>query len=239
VVLFHDTFMNFNHPESGKAAVRLLEALGYEVVLVDRKCCGRPMVSKGLLDKAAANARHNVDVLYPHVSAGAKVVGCEASCIGALKDEYPDLLKGDPKAVAVSKAAVMIEEVLAQAAGDGGPQVRWSPAVKKDVALQVHCHERALVGTQAALKALSLPPGYRVKLIDAGCCGMAGSFGFEKEHYDISMKVGEDRLFPALRAAPPETEIAVTGVSCRQQVEDATGRPARFLSEILAEAVQP
>jgi Fe-S oxidoreductase len=237
VVLFHDTFMNFNHPQSGVAAVRLLEALGYEVALVDRKCCGRPMISKGLLDAAAKNARHNVDALYPHVQAGAFVVGCEASCIGALKDEYPDLLKGDPTARAVSKATLMIEELLVKTAGDGGPQIEWSPDVLKNVALQVHCHERALIGTQAAVKALSLPPGYQATLIDAGCCGMAGSFGFEKEHYDISMKVGEDRLFSFIRAASPDAEIAVTGVSCRQQIEDGAGRAARYLSEILAEAV--
>jgi Fe-S oxidoreductase len=239
VVLFHDTFMNFNHPQSGVAAVRLLEALGYEVALVPRKCCGRPMISKGLLDAAAKNARHNVDALYPHVQAGALVVGCEASCIGALKDEYPDLLKGDPTARAVSKATLMIEELLVKTAGDGGPQIEWSQEVHKKVALQVHCHERALIGTQAAARALSLPPGYQATVINAGCCGMAGAFGFEKEHYDISMKVGEDRLFPFIRASSPDTEIAVTGVSCRQQIEDATGRPARFLSEILAEAIAP
>jgi FAD/FMN-containing dehydrogenase/Fe-S oxidoreductase len=236
-VLFHDTFMNFNHPESGIAAVRLLEALGYEPVIVNRKCCGRPMVSKGLLDKAAANARHNVGVLHPLVAAGATVVGCEASCIGAIQDEYPDLLGGDQKAKEVARATVMIEDLIARTAGDGGPQLAWDPGVQKKVSLQVHCHERALTGTQAALKALSMPPGYRTTLINAGCCGMAGSFGFEKEHYDISMKVGEDRLFPHIRAASPDTDVAVTGVSCRQQVEDATGRPARFLAEVLADGL--
>jgi FAD/FMN-containing dehydrogenase/Fe-S oxidoreductase len=237
VVFFHDTFINFNHPEAGKASVALLEALGYEVVLAPRRCCGRPMVSKGMLDKAAVNARHNVDALYPFIEAGAKVVGCEASCVGAIKDEYPDLLKGDPKAKAVSQATVMIEELLVQTAGDGERQIGWSPEVKKKVALQVHCHERALVGTQAALRALSLPPGYQVTLINAGCCGMAGAFGFEKEHYEVSMRVGEDRLFPFIRAASQDTEVAVTGVSCRQQVEDATGRPARYLAEVLADAL--
>ncbi|MSQ09370.1 MAG: FAD-binding oxidoreductase [Dehalococcoidia bacterium] len=238
VVFFHDTFTNFNHPQAGISTVGLLEALGYEVVTVPRKCCGRPMISKGMLDRAAANARHNVDVLHPLVEAGAKVVGCEASCMGAIKDEYPDLLKGDPRAKAVAKSVLMIEELLAQTAGDGQQQIEWSADARKKVALQVHCHERALVGTQAALKALSLPPGYQTSLINAGCCGMAGSFGFEKEHYDISMKVGEDRLFPAIRAASPDTEVAVTGVSCRQQIEDATGRPARFLPEVLADAMK-
>jgi Fe-S oxidoreductase len=234
--LFHDTFMNFNHPESGVAATELLEALGYEVVLADRKCCGRPMISKGLLDKARANARYNVDSLYPHVEAGAKIVGCESSCIGALKDEYPDLLKGDDKAKAVAKASVLIQELLSETAGDGGQQIEWSPHAA-EVLLQVHCHERALIGAKDALSVLSMPPGYKASLIDAGCCGMAGSFGFEKEHYDVAMKVGEERLFPAVRASAPSTQIAVTGVSCRQQVEDGAGRPARYLAEVLADAL--
>jgi Fe-S oxidoreductase len=238
VVLFHDTFINFNHPEAGIGATRLLEALGYQVTLVDRKCCGRPMVSKGLLDKAAANARHNVDVLYPHVAEGAKIVGCESSCLMAIKDEYPDLLARDEKATAVAGAVMMLEEVLAATATDGKQQIKWSEKAA-DTRLFVHCHERALVGTRAALAALSLPPNYKASMIEAGCCGMAGSFGFEKEHYDVSMKIGEDRLFPAIRNMPPEAQIAVTGVSCRQQIEDGTGRRPRYLAEVLAEALPP
>lgn len=236
VVLFHDTFINFNHPEAGIGATRLLEALGYEVVLADRKCCGRPMVSKGFLDKAAANARYNVDSLYEHVAQGAKIVGCESSCMMAIKDEYPDLLPGDEKAQAVAGAVVMIEELLSETAGDGMQQIKWAETAK-DVRLFVHCHERALVGTQAAMKVLGLPPNFKVSMIDAGCCGMAGSFGFEKEHYEVSMKVGEERLFPAVRSMPAEAEIAITGVSCRQQIEDGTGRRPRYLTEILAEAL--
>jgi FAD/FMN-containing dehydrogenase/Fe-S oxidoreductase len=236
IVFFHDTFINFNHPEAGIGATRILEALGYEVVLVDRKCCGRPMVSKGFLDKAAENARHNVDALFPLVEQGAKIVGVESSCMMAVRDEYPDLLAGDEKAKAVSGAVMLLEEVLASTANDGKQQIEWSDTAK-DVRLFVHCHERALVGTQAALAALKLPGKFKVSLIDAGCCGMAGSFGFEKEHYDVSMKVGEERLFPAVRNAPADAEIAVTGVSCRQQIEDGTGRKARYLAEVLAEAL--
>jgi FAD/FMN-containing dehydrogenase/Fe-S oxidoreductase len=236
VVFFHDTFINFNHPEAGIGAVRLLEALGYEVVLADRKCCGRPMVSKGMLDMAAKNARYNVDSLYEQVMDGAKIVGCESSCMMAIKDEYPDLLPGDGKAKAVAGAVMMIEELLAATVGDGKQQIEWGDSAK-DVRLFVHCHERALVGAQSALKVLGLPPQFKASMIDAGCCGMAGSFGFEKEHYDVSMKVGEERLFPAIRKAPAEAEIAVTGVSCRQQIEDGTGRAPRFLTEVLADAL--
>ncbi len=236
IVLFHDTFMNFNHPKSGMAAVKLLEALGYRVKLADRVCCGRPMVSSGFLDQAVANARKNVGALMPHVEAGAKVVGCESSCILTLKDEYPDLLGSDPAARAVADASMMLEEILIEAQGDGHQQIEWTDA-DADVLLHIHCHERALIGTSQAVSALNLPPNYRAELIDAGCCGMAGSFGYAKEHYDVSRQVGEDRLFPALRKAVPGTQVAVTGVSCKQQIEDELDRPAHFLAELLAEAV--
>ena len=235
-VLFHDTFTNFNHPRAGVAATRLLESLGFEVKITDRKCCGRPMISKGMIDKAAANARHNIDVLYPFVESGARIVGWEASCLFALKDEYPDLFPDDPRARAVADAAAMIETILMETAGDGGQQIEWSDR-KARVAAQVHCHERALVGTGDAEAALNLPSGYSAEIIDAGCCGMAGSFGFEKEHYDMSMQIGEDRLFPFVRSAPSGVEIAVTGVSCHQQIADGTGRDARYLVEVLADAL--
>ena len=235
-VLFHDTFTNFNHPRAGMAATRLLESLGFEVKIADRKCCGRPMISKGMIDKAAANARHNIDLLYPFVESGARVVGWEASCLLTLKDEYPDLFPDDPRARAVADAAVMIETLLVETAGDDGQQIEWSDR-EAGVAAQVHCHERALVGTGDAEAALNLPPGYSAEIIDAGCCGMAGSFGFEKEHYDVSMQIGEDRLFPFVRSAASDVEIAVTGVSCHQQIADGTGRDARYLAEILADAL--
>ena len=194
------------------------------------------MISKGLLDQAASNALHNVDVLYEYVEAGAKIVGCESSCMMAIKDEYPDLLAGDDKAKAVAEATVLIEELIADTAGDGGQQITWTDR-SLDARLHVHCHERALIGTGAGLEALNMPPNYNTELIDAGCCGMAGSFGYDSKYYDVSMKMGEDRLFPAIRAAAPEVAVAVTGVSCRQQVEDGVGRPARFLSDILADAL--
>ena len=236
IVLFHDTFMNFNHPESGKAAVKLLEALGYRVNLADRVCCGRPMVSSGLLDRAIANAKKNVDALMPYVDAGAKIVGCESSCILTLKDEYSDLLGSDPAAKTVANASVMLEEILVENQDDGHQQIEWNETTA-DILLHVHCHERALVGTTQATSALNLPPNYDAELIAAGCCGMAGSFGYAKEHYDVSLQVGEDRLFPALRKASPTTQFAITGVSCKQQIEDELDRPAHFLAELLAEAV--
>ena len=237
VVLFHDTFMNFNYPSIGVSATHLLEAAGYEVVVLrDRKCCGRPMISKGLLDRAGRNARHNVDLLYPYVEHGVRIAGCESSCVMAIKDEWVDLLGGDHKAKAVAESAAMVEELLAEAAGDGGQQIEFSD-LARDVRFFGHCHQRALTGTTSSLQALKLAPGYRVSEIDAGCCGMAGSFGYEKEHVDVAMACGEDRLFPAIRAATPETEIAVTGVSCREQIGYGTGRRARHLVEVLADAL--
>ncbi len=236
IVLFHDTFMNFNHPESGIAAVKLLESLGYRVNLADRACCGRPMVSSGLLDQAVANAKKNVAALLPYINAGAKIVGCESSCILTLKDEYPDLLGSDTAAKAVANASVMLEEILTETQNDGQQQIEWNDT-SAEILLHVHCHERALVGTSQAVTALNLPPNYNAELIDAGCCGMAGSFGYAKEHYDVSLQVGEDRLFPALRKASPSTQFAITGVSCKQQIEDELDRPAQFLAELLAEAV--
>ncbi len=236
IVLFHDTFMNFNHPEAGRAAVRLLEGLGYRVRLADRVCCGRPMVSAGMLDRAIANARRNVAALMPYVEAGARIVGCESSCILTLKDEYPDLLGSDTAAQAIAGASVMLEEVLVDALEDGGQQIVWSDE-RAEILLHVHCHERALIGTTHAVAALNQPPNFQAELIDAGCCGMAGSFGYAKEHYDVSQQVGEDRLFPALRKAGADTKFAITGVSCKQQIEDELHRPARFLAELLAEAV--
>ena len=236
IVFFHDTFTNFNHPESGKAAVVLLEALGYRVQLANRVCCGRPMVSSGMLDQAKANAKTNVEALIPHVKHGAKIVGCESSCILTLKDEYPDLLGGDSDARTVADASVMLEEILVESCDDGGQKIEWDDSVA-EILLHVHCHERALIGTAHAETALNLPPNFDAQLIDAGCCGMAGSFGFAKEHYDISQQVGEDRLFPALRDAAPGTQFAITGVSCKQQIEDEMEQPARFPSELLAQAV--
>ena len=238
VVLFHDTFTNFNHPEAGLAAVDLLEAFGFNVIIAtDRACCGRPMVSAGMLDKAAANAKRNIDALMRFVNSGTKIVGTESSCVYTIKDEYPDLLPGDPDARELADSITTIQELVQQCATDGGEQPSWD-STRRAALLHVHCHERALAGTQTAMQVLNLPPNLDASLVNAGCCGMAGSFGFGKEHYDVSQAVGEDRLFPVLRAARPDTEFAVTGVSCKQQIEDATGRPARFLAEVLADSLR-
>ena len=235
VVLFNDTFMSYNYPSIGMAATELLERAGFQVTLVDRKCCGRPMISKGMLDLAKAHAKYNVDILYPYVEQGAYVVGCEPSCLLTLRDEYPDLL-GTDKAQRVAKSALMLEEFLQMLQQQGKLNLTFKDTPRK-VLFHGHCHEKALVGTAPALEALRLVPELEVQEVQAGCCGMAGAFGYEKEHYDISMTIGGQQLFPAVSSASPDAEIVVTGVSCRQQIQHGTGRRPKHLAEVLAEAL--
>ncbi len=236
VVLLNDTYMNYNYPEIGKAAVALLEAAGLKVVLSDTKCCGRPMISKGLMDDATANAVSNIDQLYAYAEQGIPVIGCEPSCLLTFKDEYPQLVR-DERANKVAENSYMIDEFLMKLQEDGKLELTLGKLGKK-VLFQAHCHQKAEMGTATSMAALRLAPGYQVELINAGCCGMAGSFGYEKEHYDLSMKIGEEALFPAIRAKDEDWEVAVMGVSCRQQVEDGTGRRARHLAEVLADALE-
>ncbi len=234
VALYNDTFMNYNYPEIGIAAVEVLEAAGYRVELVNGGCCGRPMISKGLLKQAREQADANIDALYAYAQQGIPIVGCEPSCLLTLRDEYPDFI-GDDRAQAVADQSFLIDEFLANAQADGKLDLQFSDAARQ-VLFHGHCHQKAMAGTASAMAVLNMPPGYHAELINAGCCGMAGSFGFEKEHYDISMQIGGLSLFPAIEAKP-DWDVAVMGVSCRQQVEHGAGRPARHLVEVLRDAV--
>ncbi|MBF8268189.1 MAG: oxidoreductase, partial [Dehalococcoidia bacterium] len=235
VVLFNDTFMNYNHPSIGMAATRLLERAGFHAILVERKCCGRPMISQGMLEEARANARYNVELLYPYVAEGAYIVGCEPSCLLTLRDEYPDLL-GSGEARAVAGKALLLEELLQMLHQEGRLALEFRPTPRR-ILFHGHCHARALVGVEPALAALRLVPGFEVEESKAGCCGMAGAFGYEREHYDISMAIGGQRLFPAISQRGAEDEIVVNGVSCRQQVQHGTTRRPRHLAEVLADAL--
>ncbi|MCH7653617.1 MAG: anaerobic glycerol-3-phosphate dehydrogenase subunit C, partial [Chloroflexi bacterium] len=236
VVLFPDTFTNYNHPELGKAAKKVLEHLGYEVVLPKVVCCGRPMLSKGMLDKAQRNARVNVDAIYPYVSQGAKLVGIEPSCILSFKDDYPDLLPDDPKARAVADNTMLIEEFVIHAQESDGASLKFTNPPSR-IMLHGHCHQKAMVGTGPAMSVLRSLPGCEVSEIPSGCCGMAGSFGMEKEHYDISMSIGEQVLFPSIRAQDGEFVVVAEGISCRQQIEHGTGKRSKHLVEVLADAL--
>ena len=235
VVLFNDTYMTYNHPELGKAAVKVLEAAGFEVVLADKKCCGRPMISKGLIRQAKENATYNVDRLSRYAEQNIPIVGLEPSCILTFRDEYPDLLD-DPRAERLAKGTFLIEEFLLGLHEKGHLGLPLRAGVKS-VMLHGHCHQKALVGSSPSLQILRLLPEAQVEEVDSGCCGMAGSFGYEKEHYDMSIAIGERRLFPAIKAKGPDCEIVAAGVSCRQQIADGTGRRAKHLVEVLAEAL--
>ena len=235
VVLFNDTFMNYHYPQVGEAAVEILQRAGFGVILANAACCARPMISKGLLDRAKSNARHNVDLLFPYTEQGVPVIGCEPSCLLTLRDEYPDLL-GDDKARAVAANAYLIDEFLVMLKDQGKLDLHFNQATKK-LLFHGHCHQKALVGTSHSMTALKMPTGYTVEQTNAGCCGMAGAFGYEKEHYRFSMAIGEERLFPAVRAIEEDWEVAVMGVSCRQQIEQGTGKKARHLVEVLREAL--
>jgi FAD/FMN-containing dehydrogenase/Fe-S oxidoreductase len=238
-ILFHDTFMNYNYPEIGKAAVAVLERAGYEVMLVAKRCCGRPMISKGMLEAARANAIYNVNVLAPYAEQGIPIIGCEPSCILTLRDEYPDLVS-DKRIETVAAHSFMIEEFLATLHGRGELHLAFRD-VKRKLLLHGHCHQKALIGTGPSLTVLRLPPGFEVDEVDSGCCGMAGSFGFEHEHYDLSWAIGSRRLFPAVQAKRQATngdfDVVAAGISCRQQVEHFTGKRPKHLVEVLAEAL--
>ncbi len=236
VVLFDDCFLNYNYPQVGRAAVELLEAAGYAVQLADKRCCGRPMLSKGLLGEARKAAEHNLRELGRYADQAVPIVGCEPSCLLTLRDEYADLVPGAAAGL-VAQGAWMLDELLVRLARDGDLDIDWAPG-SRDVLFHGHCHQKAQIGTEATLEALRLVPGLAVKEIDSGCCGMAGSFGFEVGHYEISRKIGSERLFPAVEAAGPDTEIAVAGASCRQQIEHFTSRRPRHVAEILSDSLR-
>ncbi|MBZ5495248.1 MAG: FAD-binding protein [Acidobacteriia bacterium] len=235
VVLFNDTFTNYNEPWIGIAALQVLESAGAQVLVPEVSCCGRPMISKGLLNEAKDNARANVAVLAPFIESGAFVVGCEPSCILTLRDEYPDLL-GTPEAQKLAGRTLSLEEYLCgrMDAGEWRPQFSAAP---RTVLLHGHCHQKSLVGSGPSLRLLKAPPGFAAEEVDSGCCGMAGAFGYEKEHYQISLQIGEMRLFPAIRRSPADALIVASGTSCRQQILHATGRKALHLAEALARAL--
>jgi FAD/FMN-containing dehydrogenase/Fe-S oxidoreductase len=233
VVLFHDTFVTYNAPEIGRAAVELLEAAGYGVDLVDKKCCGRPLISKGMLGEAKAHAEWNVTRLAPLAARGVPIVGLEPSCLLTLRDEYVDLLRSDD-ARQVARSSFLLEEFLLRERARG-LALPFRPGPRRAL-LHGHCHQKALVGTAPTVAALGWA-GFEVTEVDSGCCGMAGSFGFEREHYDISVTLGNRRLAPAVKAARPDTEVVAPGISCRQQIQHLTGRRARHPAEVLRDAL--
>jgi Fe-S oxidoreductase len=233
VVFFTDTFVTYNCPEIGQAAVQLLEAAGYRVVTVERKCCGRPMISKGMLTEAREHLRVNVERLFPYAARGVSIVGLEPSCLLTLRDEAVDLLRTE-EARTVAGESLLLEQFLLREKSRG-LELRFAAHGRKAL-LHGHCHQKAMVGTAPTVAALRWA-GYEVSEVDSGCCGMAGSFGFEREHYDLSVAIGSRRLAPAVKAADAATEIVAPGMSCRQQIEHLAGRRAKHPAEALWQAL--
>ena len=230
VVLFIDTFTEFNTPEIGIAAVKVLEALGCRVIAPKVSCCGRPMLSKGLLASAKRHALSVVDQLQGYVDDGAHVVGLEPSCILTIRDDYTSLT---PNAQKVADHCVTFDEFVAEHLENGELPCDMR-RTQAPVVVHGHCHQKSLVGMEPTQRILdAIAPG-RYQILPSGCCGMAGSFGYEAEHYAFSQKIGEATLFPHLRAVDQEATVIASGTSCRTQIKDATGQEAVHLAQWLA-----
>lgn len=238
VVLFNDTFNTYNYPHTAIAATEVLEAAGFEVVLPGHKCCGRPMMSKGLVNKARRAAQDTIERLAPLAEQGLPIVGLEPSCLLSMRDEYFYLLPHDKKRVKlVADHCFTFEEFMASLAAENQLKLEFKDEPGQ-VLLHGHCHQKALVGTGPSKQILSLPPNYHVTEVDSGCCGMAGAFGYEAEHYDISLAMAERRLLPAVRRQSQEMIIVAAGASCRQQIKHGTGRQALHPAEVLRTALR-
>ncbi len=232
VILFHDTWAEYFSPQVGLAAVRVLEAAGYQVHLAwGRACCGRPLITGGQADRARAWVDHNVALLAPYAAQGVPIVGLEPSCILTLRDEYPALAADADRARLLARSAFTLEEFIVRAAQADDLRGIWRQE-RETAWLHGHCHQKALVGNGPSVEALRLA-GYQVQVIPSGCCGMAGDFGYGVDHYAISQRIGEDRLFPAVRQAGPQDVIVASGISCREQVAHFTGRQAIHLAQAL------
>jgi Fe-S oxidoreductase len=234
VVYFVDTWTNFYHPAVGRAAVKVLEALGYEVIVPPTRCCGRPLISKGLLREAKELAEANVAVLGPYAEQGLPIVGTEPSCVSVLLDELPQLVRS-PAARQIAQRAMMIETFIADELRRRPDALRFRERSPK-LLYHGHCHQKALIGTADALAVLAACTHGQAAEIDSGCCGMAGAFGHEVEHYDVAKAIGELRLFPAIRSRG-EAEIALSGFSCRHHIAQHTGVDARHVIEYVADAL--
>ena len=234
-VLFNDTFTNYYDPSIGMAALDVMAAAGIHAGLARHDCCGRPQISKGLLRDATRLAERNTDALYPHAAAGRAIVFCEPSCLSAIREDGPSLVRGESRrrAEAVAKAAVLFEE-FAEALV---PRLTLTPG-PLTILLHGHCHQKSMGLVPVAKSLLSKIPGASVTDLDSGCCGMAGSWGYAREHFEISRAIGERVLFPAIRARKPGTIVAAAGTSCRHQLHDFTGvnavHPAVLLLSLLA-----
>lgn len=231
VILFPDTFNNFFRPETAQAAVEVLEGLGYQVRIPPRiLCCGRPLYAEGMLDRAKRLLREIMDVLGPEAAAGTPIVGLEPACVATFRDELTNLFPKDQRAQDLARQTLILSEFLAREDID-------LPQLRRKATVHFHCNHHAILKPEAQ-KSILEDMGLEFEVLDSGCCGMAGSFGFEKEHFDVSMKCGERVLLPAVRAAGKDVLIIADGFSCREQIAQSTGRQALHLSEVLRMAMR-
>jgi len=233
LLLWPDTFNNYFHPDVAKAAVEVLESAGYQVTIPEQTlCCGRPLYDHGMLTTARRLLKQILTSLEPQIVAGVPLVGLEPSCAAVFRDELLNFFPQDENAQRLSKQTFLLSEFLMQKAPD-----YQLPRLARKALVQGHCHQKAVMGMDAE-KEILLKLGLDVALPDTGCCGMAGSFGFEKEHYDISIQCGERALLPAVRNAPDETLIIADGFSCQEQIAQTTGRQPLHLAQVLQMALR-
>ncbi|MEM8906927.1 MAG: hypothetical protein AAGD05_03695 [Bacteroidota bacterium] len=224
----------------GIKAIQLLHRLHYEVRLIDHPESGRAAISKGLLPKAQKEALKNVQIFHPLISEETPLLGIEPSAILGFRDEYPRLVPKDwvARARELQTHCLLIDEFLAKEMAAGNIRSEQFTDAPHQLLLHGHCHQKALASIDPTAWVLSLPSNYSVTVIPSGCCGMAGSFGYEKEHYDISMQIGQLVLFPAVEKAAATTTIVAPGTSCRHQIADGTGRVAQHPVEVLYDALK-
>lgn len=239
VYLFCDEFTNYNDTEIGIKTVLLLEKLGYEVIIPEHGESARTWLSKGLVRDARKIINSNIELLIPLISEDTPLIGIEPSAILTFRDEYPDLASEQnlDSAFYIKKHTYLVDEFIAREIDAGRITRDKFTTASKTIVLHGHCQQKALTGVSASVKMLSLPENFKVRTIPSGCCGMAGSFGFEKEHYDVSMQIGELVLFPTIRKQNANTLIAAPGTSCRHQIKDGTGAKALHTIEIMYDAL--
>ena len=239
VYFFFDEFTNFNDVEIGIKALKLLTKLGYEVDYIEHVDSGRAHMSKGLILEAQKLAKANVSIFSTWINKDVPLIGIEPSAILSFRDEYPRLVerKDVETAKKLAKNCFIIDEFIAQEIEKGNITAKQFTTATKMIKLHGHCHQKALSSINSSIQLMSLPENYHVENITSGCCGMAGSFGYEKEHFEVSMQVGELVLFPAVRNAPAETIIAAPGTSCRHQIKDGTQKHALHPIEVLYDAL--
>jgi len=239
VYLFADEFTNFNESDIGIKTILLLETLGYQVVIPSHIESGRTFLSKGLLKSARKVAEKNVLMLKDLVSEATPLIGIEPSAILTFRDEYPEIVRDSLRdsAKQLGGNAIMLDEFISREFDNGKISSDQFSDEQLLIKLHGHCQQKAISSTSFTKKMLSIPSNYRIEEIPSGCCGMAGSFGYEKEHYELSMKIGEMVLFPAVRSAPEDAVIAAPGTSCRSQILEGTGRKAMHPAEIMYDAL--